>query len=196
MKFAMNIENTFMFTKRTIIFKILLLTLAFGSLLSCEKIDDLVEHPLSSFDTDYYGMDFLVEANDIVGWHIFAEDSIENDISIILSQLGFSEDQVESVILKEAQVSLTESDNITDFNMMGTLELTVYTELQGETKIAWSEPVPTDQSEFAFDVTEEDVLPYFREDNFILTAQGHLKQRINENVKLHAKVKFRIKARL
>ena len=184
-----------MFTLRTILFKTLLLLLAFGSLLSCEKLDDL-EKPISSFDTKYYGMDFMVEANDIVGWHIFAEDSIENDISTLLSQLGFNEDQVESVIIKEALVSITESDNITDFNMLGTLELTVYTESLGETNIAWSEPVPSDQSEFAFDVIEEDVLPYFREDNFILTAQGHLKQRINENVKLHAKVKFRIRAKL
>jgi len=184
-----------MLTKTTRIFKILLLPLAFVALLSCEKIDDL-EKPISSFDTEFYGMDFLVEANDVTGGQIFAEDSIDNDISTVLSQLGFNADQVESVTLKEAIVSLTESENYTDFNMLGVLELTVYTDSQRETKIAWLNPVPTNQSELILDLTEEDVLPYFLEDNFILTAQGHLKQRINENVKLHAKVKFRIRARL
>jgi len=184
-----------MIIKRSKIFHAFLLFLAIGSLLSCEKLDDL-EKPISAFSTEYYGMDFVVEATDVIGGHIFAEEFIENDINTVLIQLGFSEDQVESITLEKAIVNIVESENYNDFNMLGALELTVYTELQGETKIAWLIPIPADQSELALDLTEEDVLPYFKEDKFILTAQGHLKQRINENVKLHAKVKFRIRARL
>ena len=196
MKFAVNSEYTFMLDTRTIIFKILLLPLAFLTLLSCEKLDDLVEEPISSFSTGYYGMDFMVEATDVIGGHIFAEEFIENDLNDVVTQLGFSEDQIESIELEEAKVNIAESENYSDFNMLGAVELTVYTDSQGETKIAWLNPVPTNKSELSLDLTEEDVLPYFREDRFILTAQGQLTQRINENVKLHAKVKFRIRAKL
>jgi len=191
----MNSEYTIMFTIRTTIFKILLLPIAVVSLLSCEKLDDL-EKPISSFSTEYYGIDFIVEATDMTGGRILAEEFIENDISSLMSQLGFNEDKIESATLEEAIVNIVESENYKDFNMLGALELTVYTESQGETKIAWSIPIPTNQSELDLDLTEADVLPYFKEDKFMFTAQGHLKQRINENVKFHAKVKFRIRARL
>lgn len=164
--------------------------LASGFILSCEDHSE-EQHP--SIDTDYYEMDFTVQATDRSGFHIFAEKLFTSDMNDILSKAGLTDNQVEAVILKEAQVSLLEAENHTDFDILKFLELTVYTDSLGETKIAWSDPVPADRSTVTLDLTEENILPYFKEDIFILTAQGYLKERVYENVKLHAKIKFQIK---
>ena len=162
---------------------------------SCEEIGKMVEEKETTVDTEFYEMDFVVEETDRNGFHIFSEEFFSNNISSLLSTMGLTEDKVEAVIIKEAQVSLIEAQNYEDFRIMRFIELTVYTDSLGDTKIAWSDPIPKDQSTVSLDLSDENILPYFREDNFILTAQGYLEQRIYGDMKLHAKVKFMVRAK-
>jgi hypothetical protein len=166
------------------------------SLASCEKVAELVEPPTNSMDTEYYEMDFTVESSDKTGFQIFSEETYSNDINNLLVQAGFTPDRIESVVLKEATVSLEGNVSYPDFDILKFIELTVYTDLLGETKVAWSDPVPADLSSLSLDLSEENILPYFREEAFMITVQGFLQQRIYENLNLHARVKFRVKWRV
>ena len=144
-----------------------------GFLLSCEK-DDIIENATTSIDTQYFDMDFTVQATDKSGFQIFAEETFSHDIDSLLLLIGLSSDQIEEVILKEAIVSIKEGNSITNFNILGSIELTIYTDLLGETDIALSDPVPADQSSLSLEIAEENILPYFREEVFMITAQGDL----------------------
>jgi hypothetical protein len=175
------------------IVKAFLLLLTAGCLASCEKVAEFVEPPTNSMDTEYYEMDFTVESSDKNGFQIFSEETYSNDINNLLVQAGFNPDKIESVILKEATVNLEGNVNYPDFDILKFIELTVYTDLLREKKVAWSDPVPADLSSLTLDLSEENLLPYFREGTFIITVQGFLKQRIYENLDLHARVKFRVK---
>ncbi|MFC2115853.1 hypothetical protein ACFLTU_05220 [Bacteroidota bacterium] len=178
------------------ILKTFLLLLASGYLLSCEKVDDLTVNKLAYIDTDYYEMDFSIQTTDRIGFHIFAEELFSNEINSSLEKAGLSDSKIEAVVLKEAQMSLLEPDKPADFDIMDFIELTVYTDTLGESKIAWSNPVPADQSTITLDLTEDDILPYFNENLFVITAQGYLKERVYEVMKLHARVKFQVKLNL
>jgi hypothetical protein len=166
-----------------------------GFLLSCEK-DDIIENATTSIDTQYFDMDFTVQATDKSGFQIFAEETFSHDIDSLLLLIGLNSDQIEEVVLKEAIVSIKEGNSITNFNILGSIELTIYTDLLGEMDIALSDPVPLDQSSLSLELSEENILPYFREEMFMITAQGDLKQRVNNDVNLNARVKFRVKGRL
>jgi hypothetical protein len=166
-----------------------------GFLVSCEK-DDIIKNATTSIDTQYFDMDFTVQATDKSGFQIFAEETFAHDIDSLLLMMGLNPDQVEEVVLKEAIVRIKEGNSITNFNILGSIELTIYTDLLGETDIALSDPVPGDQSSLSLEISEENILPYFREEVFIITAQGDLKQRVNKDVNLNARVKFRVKGRL
>ncbi len=185
-----------MIFKRRTLFRILTIILASGTLSSCEEIGNPPELPLAAFDTDYYEMDFYVQPNDRTGFQIFAEEFFSNDLDSIFGMLGYATDQIEEVILKEARISLEESGNYSDFSILRFMEMTLYTDSLGETKIAWSDPMPAEQSSVSLDLSDENILPYFMEKEFMLTAQGYLLERINEEMKLHAKVKFLVKGRL
>ncbi len=176
--------------------KSLLLILSVFYLYSCEEGGKLINDPKTTFDTGYYDMEFLVEENDRVGFQIFAEEVYENNTSLLFSTLGLQEEQVEEIILKEAEISYKESDGYDNFDLLKNIELTVYTDELGETKVAWLSTIPMEQTKLILDLSEENILPYFQESNFMLTSQGFLKNRVSGNLKLLVKVKFQIKASL
>ncbi len=178
------------------ILRVILMILVAGPAGSCEKSGSPVGEIYTSVDTDYYELEFSVEATDRTGFHIFAEEYVPNDINTDLASAGISNDRIEEVILKEAVLSLAEAGDYTDFDVLRYVELTLYTDSLGEDLIAWSNPVPEDQASLSLDLSENDVLPYFREDNFMLTAQGYLRERVSEDIVLKAKVKFQVKGRL
>ena len=165
-------------------------------LASCDKTNEFVDSPSNSMDTEYYDMDFTVKAADLSGFQIFSEDTYSFDINALLAQAGLDPGQVEEVKLKEASMSMSKNLSYPNFNMLGSIELTVYTDDLGETSVALTDPVPTDRD--AFDLQPEDVniLPYFMEGKFIITVQGVLKERVYEDLDLQAKVKFRVKWKL
>ena len=191
----METETAFMRVKGYILGTAIFL-LASGFFLSCEDLGNLLNDPQTSIDTEYYEMDFSIQPGDRGGFHIFAEELFSTEINNSLNEAGFAEYQIESVILKEAQINLLEAENIKDFGILQFLELTVYTDSLGESKIAWSNPVPAEQSTISLDITEDNILPYFNEDTFVITAQGYLKERVYENVNLHARVKFQVWVKL
>ncbi len=125
----------------------ILLLLILGSfyLSSCEKGGEIFNDPVNVFDTDYYEMEFVVEPQDRVGFQIFAEETFTDNTSELLSQIGLNEEQIEEVIIKEAEISFVESDSNFDFNILKYIELTVYTDDLGEMKVAWMNPVPAEQ---------------------------------------------------
>ena len=178
------------------ILRISLFLLTAGCIHSCEDIGGLSNKTFANIDTDYYDMDFNVDPTDKAGFQIFSEEFFKGDIVNVLEDVGLSGDQVESIHISEALVNLREVVAHEDFDILKFVELTVYTDNQGETRIAWSDPVPTDKISLSLDISDSDVLPYFEEDQFILTAQGFLKERINNEMKLHARVKFSIKVRI
>ena len=179
-----------------IILRVSLLLLATIYMYSCEDIGDFTNKTFAYVDTDYYDMDFNVEPTDKAGFHIFAEEFFKGDITYVMEEAGLSADQVESIQISEALLNLREVDTYENFDIIKFVELTVYTDNQGETKIAWSDPVPSDRISLTLDISDKDVLSYFEEEQFILSARGFLKERINAEMKLHAKVKFSVKVRI
>lgn len=163
---------------------------------SCEKDGKLINEVVNVFETDYYEMEFEVEAQDRVGFQIFAEEIFTNNTSSLLSSIGLTEQQIESIILKEAEISFVEPNPSVDFNILKSIELTLYTDSLGDFTVAWLEPVPAGQPNLALVISEENIFPYFQESNFMLTSQGFLHKRLNENLRLKAKVKFLIRTRL
>ena len=81
-----------------------------------------------------------------------------------------------------------------DLSIMRFLELTIYTDALGEKKVAKLNPVPAEQSRVSLDPANMNILPYFEEGKFIMTAQGYLEDRIYENVEMIARFKFEVKA--
>ncbi len=178
------------------IFRVSILLLAAVSMHSCEDLGNLTNKTFAFVDTDYYDLDFNVDPTDDAGFQIFTEEFITGDITNVLEEAGFSSDKVESIHIYEALVNLREVDTYKDFDLLKFVELTVYTDDQGETKVAWSDPVPENKISLTLDISDSNILSYFKEDQFILTAQGFLKERINSEMKLHAKVKFRVKVNI
>ena len=159
--------------------------------MSCEKI--LVENPLA-LETGYYEMDFTVQSTDLTGFHIFAEESFTPEFQILLDAAGLKEDGIEAVYLKEAEVVLISQGTYKNFNILKFVKLTIYHDNLGEMKIAELDPVPQGISEANLDPAGENLLPYLQADYFILTAQGFLLERLYEDMDLHARVKFEVKA--
>lgn len=176
--------------------KSLFLILTVFYLYSCEEGGKLINDPKTTFETGYYEMEFLVEENDRVGFQIFAEEVFENNPALLFSTLGLNEEQVEEIVLKEAEISFKETYNSENFDLLKNIELTVYTDELGEEKVAWLKNIPLEQTKLSLDLSGENILPYFQGNNFMLTSQGFLKNRISGNLKLLVKVKFQIKASL
>ena len=178
------------------LFKSTLLILSVIYLYSCEEGGNLINDPKTTFDTGYYEMEFLVEENDRVGFQIFAEETFANNTTLLFSTLGLQEEQVDEIILKEAEISFKETDSNQNFDLIKNIELTVYTDELGESKVAWLRSIPSEQIKLVLDLSDENILPYFKENNFMLTSQGFLNKRVSENLSLLVKVKFQIKASL
>ncbi len=161
-------------------------------MVSCEDIAPPTEPTVNSFETDFYEMDCWMQPEDLKGFQIFAEEFFSLDLSTLDVTVA---EGIQEVILQEAEISLEPGVAYTNFNMLRFIELTVYTDSLGETKIAWSNPVPADSASISLELSEENVLPYCMEQNFMLTIQGYLNERITEEIKLHARVKFLVRSR-
>ena len=156
----------------------------------CEKI--LVEDPLA-LDTGYYEMDFTVQSTDLTGFHIFAEEVIASEFQKTLDAAGLKEKSIEAVYLKEAEVVLTSQGIYKNFNILKFVKLTIYHDDLGEMNIAELDPMPQGISEASLVSAGENLLPYLLAENFTLTAQGFLLERVYEDMDLHARIKFEIK---
>jgi len=175
---------------------LIMLALVSLCLCSCEKDVGIVNDVTTTFDTDYYEMEFIVEEQDRVGFQIFTEETFTNNITDLLLKAGFDEDKIEEVALTEAEISIIDTVNYSDFDMLKFIELTVYTDALGDSTIAWLNPVPAGTSTIYLDSSGENIYPYFMEPGFIMAAQGFLKKRVKGEMKLQARVKFRIKTSL
>jgi len=147
-------------------------------------------------DTEYIEMDFSVEASDLKYFQIFSEEVFANEIDNTIQHAGISEKSLQSVHLKKAEVSITSQGAYTNFNLLKFIEITVYMDSLGEEKIAILEPIPQGVSTINLTPASENLLPYFRGDSLILTAQGYLLERIYENIDLHARIKIEIKGEI
>jgi hypothetical protein len=155
---------------------------------SCE---DLFRETVTA-ETGYLEMNFTVQASDLKGFQIFTEKVFANEINQVMQHAGIKEGGLQSVYLKEAEFSITSQGAYTNFNVLKFVEVTVYQDSLGEEKIAALDPIPQGMSSIYLDPVSDNLLPYFKSDSLILTAQGYLLERIYENVDLHAKVKFEI----
>lgn len=157
--------------------------------ISCE---DLLNDLLTA-ETDYYEMDFTVPASDRTGFQIFSEEVFPTGLKETLNEAGINEEKLESVHLKDAEISITSQGIYRDFNTLKFVELTVYHDSLGEREIAALDPVPRDTSLIRPELTSDDLLPYFSADTLIITVQGFLLDHIYEDIDMHARVKFEIK---
>ncbi len=160
---------------------------------SCQNEEGFMAE-LASADTKYYEMEFTIQVTDLDGFQIFSEEAFSGSIDKILEETGISEKRLNAIYLKEAVVSLESNGRYKDFSIMRFIELTIYTDALGEKKVANLSPVPEEQSEVSLEPEKENILPYFEEQKFIMTAQGFLENRIYEDVKIRAKFKFELKA--
>lgn len=191
----MNKINSCMSRLRNKTYRLIVLSLLTGALLSCEKVENLVDDPVSSFDTEFSEMSFTIQATDRTGFHIFAEETFTDSYSLVLAQSGFTDGQIEDITIKEAIISVAEGQKYDNFNMLEFIELTAYTDALGDTTVAWLDPIPADVSSITLEHDGTSVLPYLKEQVFVLSAQGILKKRITEDTELMARVKFRVKGR-
>lgn len=168
---------------------ILLALLAF----SCQQEEGFMAE-LATADTKFYEMEFTVEVTDLDGFQIFREESFTNSLDKILTETGINEKHLNAIYLKEAQFSLESNSRYEDLSIMRFLEMTIYTDALGENKVASLNPVPAEQSEVSLHAADVNILPYFEEGMFIMTAQGFLEQRIYENVKILARFNFEVRA--
>lgn len=168
------------------------LTLALGFISSCEDLNDNDLKSFASIDTEYFEMDFDVEPTDKTGLIVFSEEFFEGNLDIVLEDAGFDADKLEKVSVEEALVNLRETVHYPDFDIVKFIELTAFTESEGESMIAWVDPVPSGKRSLTLDVSDSDVLRYFRETEFGISVRGFLKQNISDTMRLHAKVKFKV----
>jgi hypothetical protein len=162
------------------------------TLLACEKATNRLEDRIHSIVTPYYEVEFSIDESYLSGFQIFKEESVHNNIGAVLAAAGMSDDDIEKVVIKEAELILKDGGSYPDFDMLKYVELTMYTDSLGEDVIAWLNPVPADRTSLTLNLSEEDVIPYFRVDDFILTAQGFLKERLAEEILLQARIKFQV----
>jgi hypothetical protein len=160
---------------------------------SCQQEEGFLAE-LASADTKFYEMEFTVQVTDLNGFQIFQEESFSNNLNSILQETGISEKRLNAIYLKEAQFSLESDGRYQDLSIMRFAELTIYTDALGEKKIAKLNPVPAEQPKVLLNPAKENILPYFEEGKFIVTAQGFLENRIYEDVEILARFKFEVKA--
>ena len=170
-------------------FKLIFLCFLVLALASC---DDLFNEVLTA-ETDYFEMDFTLEASGRDKFQIFSEEMFSSEIEKALKDAGISKDLLQGVYLKEADVTITSQGTYPNFNFLKFAELTVYTDSLREEKIAFLDPVPKDLSTIDLELSSENLLPYFQSNSFLLTAQGYLLEIIYESIDMHARVKFELK---
>ena len=170
----------------------LIIVLAFAAF-SCQNEEGILSE-LSSADTKYYEMEFTVQVTDLNGFQIFQEESFSSSLDKILSETGISEKRLNAIYLKEADFRMESNSRYEDLSVMRFLELTIYTNAIGEKKVARLNPVPTELSSVTLNPINANILPYFEEEKFIMTAQGFLEERIYEDINIQARFKFEVKA--
>jgi hypothetical protein len=176
------------FTKLNIL--VIFLALA---VFSCQNEEGFLAESASA-ETKYYEMEFTVQVTDLDGFQIFREESFSSSLDKILKETAINENRLNAIYLKEAEFSLESNDRYEDLSIMRFLELTIYTDALGEKKVAKLNPVPAEQAQVSLNPAKVNILPYFEEEKFIMTAQGFLEERIYENVKMLARFKFEVKA--
>ena len=147
-------------------------------------------------ETDYFEMDFTIEASGRDKFQIFSEELFSDEIEKALKDAGISKELLTSVSLKKAEWSITSQGTYTNLNFLKFAELTVYNDSLRDEKIAFLDPVPKDLSIVDLELSSENLLPYFLGNDFLLTAQGYLLEIIYENTDLHARVKFELQGRV
>ena len=160
---------------------------------SCQNEEGFLAE-LASADTDYYEMEFTVQVTDLDGFQIFSEEVFSSKLDKILTETGISAKRLNSIYLKEAEIKLASEGIYENFNIMRFMEMTIYTDVLGEKKVARLDPVPAGQAKVLLSPDRVNILPYFEEKSFIMTAQGFLEERIYENVEMLARFKFEVKA--
>ncbi len=160
---------------------------------SCQNEEGFLAE-LASAETKYYVMEFTVQVTDLDGFQIFNEEVFTSGLDKILQETGINEKRLNKIYLKEAEFSLESTGRYQDLSIMRFLELTIYTDALGEKKVAKLNPVPAELSKVLLNPVDLNILPYFEEGKFIITAQGFLEERIYENVEMIARFKFEVKA--
>lgn len=165
-------------------------------MISCDRFEDITPKNYVSVETQYYDMDFEIEAMDKAGYQIFTEKFFEPDLTALLEKAGYNTDMIEEIEVQEILVNLRETTDYQNFKNIRFIEVSVYTDDLGESAIASLDPVPQDQISVELNLDGIDVSSYFKEEQFMISVQGFLKERINKAMKLHASVKFRLKLQI
>jgi hypothetical protein len=171
---------------------ILIIFLALSAF-SCQNEEGFLAE-LTSAETNYYEMEFTIQVTDLDGFQIFNEEAYTIGLDKILQETGINQKHLNAIYLKEAEFSMEINGRYEDLSIMRFLELTIYTNDLGEKKVAKLNPVPAEHSRVSLEPNQVNILPYFEEQKFIITAQGFLEERIYENVEMLARFKFEVKA--
>ena len=177
--------------KTSSILNILAILLAFA-VFSCQNEEGFLAE-LASAETKFYEMEFTIQVTDLDGFQIFNEEVFTIGLDKILQETGINQKRLNAIYLKEAEFSMESNGRYEDLTIMRFVELTIYTDFLGEKKVARLDPLPAEQSRVSLEPNKVNILPYFEEQKFIMTAQGFLKERIYENVEMLARFKFEVK---
>ena len=173
-------------------FFIACLVISITSLLSvgCEELGEVKEDVLSIEGQDIL-VDFTIDPVDVPGYHIFKEESFEENIDSLLVVYNISPERLESVTLTSASVEITGPSDTMSLDYLDLIKITIYTSELGEKTIAENIKIPHGVKMVELDVMQLDMKDYLEADEYILTVYGILNTRTYEQRELEARIKYK-----
>lgn len=153
----------------------------------CEELLDLI-----SFDTDYQTINFTINPEDEPGEKVFDTVIVKSELNKWLEDEGFSVDDVESVVLKEATFNIKNVDPSVNFDPISSVSAKISTDNDPEITIASKSTIPSGSHSVSLDVNDSELKGYLTQDEFVFTAMGVLKDPITETINVQAKIKFTV----
>ncbi len=163
---------------------LILLSLAVLLSTACDELlSDLLK-----FNSQWYPREFSIDATDELGDVLFISDNIDANIDSALAANGISQENLRSVRMSDAKVTvLTEGHT---FDPVTKIELFMDSPNLGKTRIAWLDTVPRGVTMIELDMNLDDLTDYMNEESFIFTATGYLESKVTEQVDFLAEFRY------
>lgn len=165
--------------------------IAFISAVFFTGCEDLLKD-LIKFDSDYTYINFTINPEEETGEKVFDTVIVKSELEKWLDDAGFSVDDVESIVLKEAVFEIQNVNQDINFNAVESVAASLYTANNPETTIASKDQVPANSRSVTLDVNNSNLKKYLIEDEYFFTAKGFLSTPVTTTIEVQAKIKFTI----
>ncbi len=149
---------------------------------------------LLKFNSGWYTTEFTIEPSDETGDIIFKTEELSADVDSILEANGVTQENLNSIRISDAKVSILTED--CTFDPVTRIEFFLETSSLGSTRVAWLDTIPQDATSIELELSLDDLQEYLMEETFTLTASGNLGTRVDKDVDLVAEIRFLIRGGL